>query len=72
MSDLPPSAATSAVLVPSDELPQGAQRVQELDFNSLQGRPITVDDIVQNMQYMGFQASSMGEAVRIINEMVST
>ncbi|RYP52629.1 hypothetical protein DL768_002279 [Monosporascus sp. mg162] len=69
--NLPPSQATDAVLVPSAELPQGAQKVEEIDFNDFKGRPITVEDIVQGMRHMGFQASSMGEAVRIINDMRS-
>ncbi|KAK6824864.1 hypothetical protein PG987_012358 [Apiospora arundinis] len=33
------------------------------------GRPITVDDLMTSMPFMGFQASAMGEAVRIINGM---
>ncbi|RYP22534.1 hypothetical protein DL765_001592 [Monosporascus sp. GIB2] len=67
--NMPPSQATDAVLVPSAELPQGAQKVEEIDFNDFKGRPITVEDMVQGMRHMGFQASSMGEAVRIINDM---
>ena len=67
---VPPPEATQAVLVPSDEMPQDAQKVEELDFNKLKG-PITANDLLQGMRHMGFQASSMCEAVRIINEMVS-
>ena len=70
-SALPPAAATGAVLVPSVEMPQGSQKVEELDFNKFKGKPITVDDLYQGMKNMGFQASSMCEAIRIINEMVS-
>ncbi|KAI0017729.1 Deoxyhypusine synthase [Xylariomycetidae sp. FL0641] len=69
MEDKPPLEATNAVLVPSDEIPKDAQKVEEIDFNAFKGRPITVDDIMQGMSHMGFQASSMGEAVRIINAM---
>ena len=65
----PPAAATDAVLVPSDEMPKDAQRVEELDFNKLK-RPITAEDLLQGMRHMGFQASSIAEAVRIINDMV--
>ncbi|KAK3293531.1 deoxyhypusine synthase [Chaetomium fimeti] len=68
-SHAPPSAATDAVLVKSVEMPENAQKVEELDFNKFKGRPITVDDLFQGMKHMGFQASSMCEAVRIINEM---
>lgn len=70
-SNLPPSEATNAVLVPSAELPQGVQKVEEIDFNDFKGKQITVDDVMQRMRHMGFQATSMGEAVRIINDMVS-
>jgi deoxyhypusine synthase len=70
-SNQPPEEATNAVLVPSDELPEGAQKVEEIDFNAFKGRPITVDDIMQSMSNMGFQASSLGDAVKIINKMVS-
>ncbi|RDW56599.1 deoxyhypusine synthase [Coleophoma crateriformis] len=68
-SAAPPSSVTAAVLVPSNEMPEGSQKVEELDFNAFAGRPITVDDLVSGMNHMGFQASSIGEAIRIINEM---
>ena len=71
-SNLPPSEATNAVLVPSAELPKGVQKVEEIDFNDFKGKQITVDDVIQRMSHVGFQATSMGEAVRIINDMVST
>lgn len=65
-----PSSAAAAVLTPSNEMPKGSQKVEELDFNAYFGRPITVEDLVHGMNHMGFQASSIGEAVRIINDMV--
>jgi len=65
----PPEAATNAVLVQSAEVPPGTQKVEEIDFNAFKGRPITVEDMMAGMRHMGFQASSMGEAVRIINDM---
>lgn len=66
----PPSAATDAVLVKSEEMPAGSQKVEELDFNKFTG-PVTAEDLFLGMKNMGFQASSMCEAVRIINDMVS-
>jgi deoxyhypusine synthase len=66
-----PSSVADAVLVKSNEMPAGSQKVEELDFNKFAGRPITVDDLIGGMNHMGFQASSIGEAVRIINDMVS-
>ncbi|RDL33949.1 Deoxyhypusine synthase [Venustampulla echinocandica] len=67
--EAPPSSVTDAVLVKSGEMPEGSQKVEELDFNKFAGRDITVDDLLSGMNHMGFQASSIGEAVRIINEM---
>ena len=66
----PPASATDAVLVPSNEMPVGSQKVEELDFNKFAGRDITVNALISGMNNMGFQASSIGEAVRIINDMV--
>jgi deoxyhypusine synthase len=67
----PPVSATDAVLVKSSGMPEGSQKVEELDFNQFAGRAVTVDDLISGMNHMGFQASSIGEAVRIINDMVS-
>ncbi|RKF63440.1 Deoxyhypusine synthase [Erysiphe neolycopersici] len=65
-----PSTVTDAVLFASSEMPSGSQKVEELDFNKFDGSgPITVDQLVSGMANMGFQASSVGEAVRIINNM---
>ncbi|CRJ90164.1 hypothetical protein BN1723_002999 [Verticillium longisporum] len=67
-SNAPPAAATDAVLVVSEEMPEGAQKVQELDFDDLDG-DITADDLLRGMRYMGFQATSLADAIRIINDM---
>lgn len=66
----PPSSVTDAVLVKSNEMPEGARKVEELDFNKFAGRPITIDDLMGGMNNMGFQATSIGQAVKIINDMV--
>jgi deoxyhypusine synthase len=68
--DAAPLSVTEAVLKPSEEMPAGSQKVEELDFNAFAGRKVTVEDLISGMNYMGFQASSIGEAVRIINDMV--
>lgn len=65
-----PSGATEAVFKISEQVPEGAQKVSGLDFDQFQGKDITVHDLVSNMAMMGFQASGVGEAVRIINDMV--
>ncbi|ROT43305.1 deoxyhypusine synthase [Sodiomyces alkalinus F11] len=67
-SDAPPATATEAVLVVSEEMPEGAQKVEELDFDEIKG-DITADDLFRGMRHMGFQASSLSEAIRIINDM---
>jgi deoxyhypusine synthase len=66
-----PSGAAAAVLKPSDPVPEGARPVQGIDFNDYAQRSITVEELVGGMANMGFQATSVGEAVRIINDMVS-
>ena len=65
-----PSGATDAVLKPSEPIPDGATEVQGIDFDNYADRSITVDELVAGMASMGFQATSVGEAVRIIEGMV--
>jgi deoxyhypusine synthase len=66
-----PSGATDAVLKPSDPVPAGSREVQGIDFNHYANRSITVEELMGGYANMGFQATSVGEAVRIINDMVS-
>jgi deoxyhypusine synthase len=66
-----PDETRNAVLVQSEAMPEGAPKVEDFDFNKFKGRPITAEDLLLGMQNMGFQASSIGDAVRIINGMVS-
>jgi hypothetical protein len=67
----PPSNATDAVLKPSEPVPDGSREVQGIDFNDYAERNITVEELVGGYANMGFQATAVGEAVRIVNEMVS-
>ena len=69
-SGAPPSEATAAVLVPSDPVPYGVQKVQGIDFNAHHAADITVAELVDGMASMGFQASAVADAVQIINQMV--
>ncbi|PLN80647.1 Deoxyhypusine synthase [Aspergillus taichungensis] len=62
-------AAREAVLVPSDAPPDDAREVKGVDFEQYRGRDITVAELVDNMEFMGFQGSAVAEATRIINEM---
>lgn len=67
----PPPNATDAVLKPSEPMPDGARQVQGIDFDDYAGRAMTVDELVGGYANMGFQATAVGEAVRIVNDMVS-
>ncbi|KAF2012601.1 Deoxyhypusine synthase [Aaosphaeria arxii CBS 175.79] len=64
-----PSGATDAVLKPSDPVPEDAREVKGIEFDNYAGRGITVQELVGGMASMGFQATAVGEAVRIINDM---
>jgi deoxyhypusine synthase len=66
-----PAGAAAAVLKRSDPAPEGARPVQGIEFNHYAQRSITVEELVGGMANMGFQATSVGQAVRIINDMVS-
>lgn len=70
-SSAAPSTAKDAVLVPSEAIPEGVQEVRGVEFNDHRGRDISAAELVDGMAGMGFQASALGDAVRIINEMVS-
>jgi hypothetical protein len=64
------AAAKNAVLMPSESIPEGSEEVHGIDFNQYRDKKITVEELVSNMTHMGFQASAIGDAVRIINGMV--
>ena len=66
-----PSGATQAVLKPSDAVPEDAQPVIGFEFGKHAERDVTVAELVDGMTNMGFQASSVGQAAKIINGMVS-
>ena len=66
-----PAGATDAVLKPSEPVPADAKEVQGIDFDDFAQRSITVDELVGGYARMGFQATAIGEAVRIVNDMVS-
>ena len=66
-----PTGAVDAVFKPSDAVPGGTPQVRGIDFDAFRDRDITVKDMVAGMASMGFQASAVADAVRIINDMVS-
>lgn len=65
-----PSGATDAVLKESDPVPQDAVPVVGLEFDKYRERDITAAEMVASMTNMGFQASSVGQAAKIIDGMV--
>lgn len=70
-SSAPPSKATDAVLVSSEPISEDAKEVRGIDWAALpaQSRSI-IADFVLNLSDQGFQSSSIGDAIRIINDMV--
>ncbi|KAK9357907.1 Deoxyhypusine synthase [Lipomyces starkeyi] len=67
-SILPPLAST-AVLKPSDPVPRDATQVSGIDFNLPENKNVRVSTLVKSMRTIGFQATSVGIACDIINEM---
>lgn len=66
-----PDMASDAVLKPSAPVAPGARAVRGLEFNDHVDKPLTVEELVEHMGGMGFQATAVSEAVRIVNDMVS-
>lgn len=67
-----PTGATDAVLKQSDPVPEDSVPVSGLDFDKYAKKDITVADMVANMTNMGFQASSVGQAAKVIEGMVKS
>lgn len=65
-----PAGVTDAVLKPSDPVPAEAIPVKGLDFDAYADRNITVAELVENLKNVGFQATSIGQAVDIVDGMV--
>lgn len=76
MSSEDQEKAAAAVLVESEPMPSDSVRVAGIDFDAIQqkarerGSGISIDDLVAAMYTTGFQASSLGKAVDVINHMV--
>lgn len=66
-----PASLADAVLKASAPVPDGVEEVRGIEFNDFEGKDITVQNLIAGMANMGFQASAVSEAVRIINDMVS-
>ena len=67
-----PTTATSAVLKPSEPVSSDMPKVEGIDFDKHAEKELTVSELLAGMTNMGFQASAVSEAARIIDDMVST
>ena len=67
-----PIVSHDAVFKPSAPVPEGVPMVNGVDFNDYKSKKkdITAAELVSNMAHMGFQASAVAEAARIIDDMV--
>jgi len=71
MGSVPPAKATDAVLVASEPVPEGTQQVKGIDWLSLPSEQrAIISNFVDQLTGQGFQSSSIGDAIRIINGMV--
>ena len=71
MGSVPPAKATDAVLVASEPVPDGVQQVRGIDWMSLPDEQRTIiSQFVDQLTGQGFQSSAIGDAIRIINDMV--
>lgn len=61
-----PAGAAAAVLKRSEPLPETAISVQGPDLD----KPLSLEDLLRSYERIGFQATSLGKAVNIVNQMV--
>ncbi|ANB11558.1 Dys1p [Sugiyamaella lignohabitans] len=64
-----PTLAADAVLKQSVDMPAGSVKVSGIDFDEAKNTNIGAKELIDGMKHMGFQASSLGQACDIINEM---
>ncbi|KAF1809837.1 Deoxyhypusine synthase [Eremomyces bilateralis CBS 781.70] len=64
-----PTTAAAAVLKPSEPMAAGSKVVRGIDFDNFKGRDVTVVDILEHMDVMGFQAMNLAKSIKIIDEM---
>lgn len=61
-----PTDAAAAVLQRSEPLPDSAISVEGPDFE----RDLSLQQLLQSYERIGFQANSLGQAINIVNRMV--
>lgn len=62
-----PSMATDAVLVKSEEMPEGTPTVQGYDFN----KGYDLEEVMKAYKFMGFQGTNLGKAIDEVNRMIT-
>ena len=67
MSATVPSGVSDAVLKRSDPVPEDATFVQGPNFDEC----IDLQKLLDSYERIGFQATSLGRAIHIVNKMVS-
>ncbi len=70
MASTEPAASTAhahgSVLMPSEALPANSIHVAGPDFNN----PIDLQDLLRSYETIGFQATGLAKAIRVIDRMV--
>jgi deoxyhypusine synthase len=66
MSAAVPAEASAAVLQPSEPISDSAISVQGPDFE----KKLSLQELLKSYERIGFQASSLGRAIEIVNRMV--
>jgi len=61
-----PSGASAAVLLRSDPIPEGSVSVEGPNLDN----DLTLQEFLQSYERIGFQATSFGRAVHIVDKMV--
>ncbi|KAK9452927.1 Deoxyhypusine synthase [Dipodascopsis uninucleata] len=69
MTEKIPALVSEAVLKASNPVPEGALEVDGIDFSRPENQDVTVSKLVKSMRKMGYQATSVGIACEIINDM---
>ena len=71
MESAPPTKATDAILVASEAIPDDVQQVKGIDWMALPDEQrLIISNFIDQLTGQGFQSSSIGDAIRIINDMV--
>src|SRR5690606_37189535 len=65
----PPAAATSAVLVPGNELPEGEYEVRGYEFEA--GKKVEWNELMDSYLTTGYQGSHLGKAIKEVERMRS-